>query len=121
MCAARLCRVFCHPRTANVKAGILRIHRRGAEDAEIGGPRDLIRKAESRKGISEIEGKVARVAASEGGSRTSFKRSALFPDFSSLIQRSESVKIRAIRGRIDWRPPRRTPLQHSCPFVSIRG
>ena len=36
---------------------------------------DLIKKEEreSRKGISEIEGKAARVATSEGGSQTSFK------------------------------------------------
>jgi hypothetical protein len=37
---------------------------------------DLPRKAgtqESRKGISKIEGKAARVAATDGGSRTSFK------------------------------------------------
>jgi hypothetical protein len=29
---------------------------------------------ESKKGISEIEGKAARVAASDGGSRASFNR-----------------------------------------------
>jgi hypothetical protein len=40
---------------------------------------DLTRNQESRKGISEIEGKAARVAASESGSRTSFNRGKGFP------------------------------------------
>src|SRR6476469_8693567 len=47
-------------------------------------PAHLIRKAgtqESRKGVSETEGKAARVAASEGGSQTSFKSGASTPCF----------------------------------------
>jgi hypothetical protein len=47
-------------------------------------PAHLIRKAgtqESRKGVPEIEGKAARVTASEGGSQTSFKSGASTPCF----------------------------------------
>ena len=107
----RLCRVFCHPRTANVKPGILRVHRRGAEDAEIGGPRDLIRKAESRKGISEIEGKAARVAASESGDeRVSIALSLSSFSF-FLIQKSESAKIlRVKKAALSRRTPKRLAL-----------
>jgi hypothetical protein len=46
---------------------------------------------ESRKGISEIEDKAARVAASEGGSRTSFKRRA--PFLSSSVPDSKILSL----------------------------
>jgi len=61
----RLCRAFCHPRGANVKPEIPS----GAEvDSTTKGTKITEREPsefESRKGISEMEDKAARAAASE--------------------------------------------------------
>src|SRR6058998_3496959 len=47
---------------------------------------------ESRKGISEIEGKAVRVAASESGSRTSFNRENGIPKMEGTYEgRSDGV------------------------------
>ncbi len=67
---------------------------------------DVMAIEQSRKGISEIEGKVARVAASESGTRASFKR----PPIESQIVESYETSPEARRiseQAVDKRSERR--------------